>query len=431
MTTTSIERGRRRWPRVLLAIIAGTLLSLVLAESGYRLWLRVRGHPYDAEMLRGEMLELQSRARDFVPHPAPAGVNDVEPENSAQRRLIHPYMGWEVVGSMEEMLADWDRLKDPKTENDYEILLVGGSVADVFGAYGADRLIRRLEADPKLEGRHVYFYKYARGGYKQPQTVNSVQYMLSIGFKPECVLAIDGFNEVALANDNAALHSSPLLPSTMHWGALAMNGIVDRDCIAMAGHIVANLREVESFTSKVISSGAWRSAILGRMAEKRLFSIRDETAVLTTAYYKRTRELGGKYVMRGPPFQGPGMPAMVDGVRAWKEGSRSLRAICEARGIKYVHVLQPTLHDEGSKPVTEEELKKGEMGPNWTEAVNLGYPMLRSEGKRLAEGGETYLDGTQVFKDHAETLYYDSCHFDREGNKIFADWIADEMLKRW
>src|SRR4029079_5587234 len=126
---------------------------------------------------------------------------------------------------------------------------------------------------PKLKGRHVYFYKYARGGYKQPQTVNSGQYMLSMGFKPECVLAIDGFNEVALSNDNAALHSSPLLPSVIHWGALAMSGTADRDSILMAAQIVADLREIVSVTSKTLSSGALHSAILGRIAEKRLHAI--------------------------------------------------------------------------------------------------------------------------------------------------------------
>ncbi len=429
--TENAERKRRRWPRILAAVVLGVVLALGLAEVGYRTWLRVSGHPYDPDRLRERFLEVQSRARDFVPHPAPAGVTDVAPENPAQQRLIHPYLGWEVFGSLEEMLADGDRLQDPKTEDDYEILLVGGSVADVFGAFGADRLIRRLEADPKLKGRHVYFYKYARGGYKQPQTVNAVQYMLTIGFKPECVLAIDGFNEVALSNDNAALHSSPLLPSVIHWGALAMSGTADRDSILMAAQIVADLREIVSVTSKTLSSGALHSAILGRIAEKRLHAIEEETKALTQAYYKRTREMGGKYVLRGPRFEGPGLPAITDGIRAWTEGSRSLRAICEARGIKYVHVLQPTLHDAGSKPVTDEEMQKGVIGKGWMEAVELGYPLLREAGIKLKEGGETYLDGTQVFKDHAETLYYDGCHFDREGNKIFADWIADEMLKRW
>lgn len=430
-STPAPRPRRRRWPRILLALLIGLVVAPLLAEGGFRLWLRIHGATYDATSMRSALLEKNSRARDFVPRPAPKGVTDVAPENPAQQRLIHPYMGWEVFGSMEEMLVDWDRLGDPSTQDDYEVLLVGGSVADVFGAYGAEELQKRLEADPHLKGRHVYVYKYARGGYKQPQTINSVQYMLSIGFKPECVLAIDGFNEVALSNDNALMHSSPILPSAMHWGALAMNGMADRDSIEMAGRVVANLREAERFTGWMVSSGAWRSAILGTLAQHRLRTIEDDTRHLNAAYYQRVRDLGGKYVLRGPPFRGAGLPAVEDGIRAWKEGSRSLRAICEARGIKYVHVLQPTLHDEGAKLVTDEEKAKGEIGEGWLEAVKLGYPILRAEGAKLAADGEDFIDATRVFADHEETLYYDGCHFGVEGNRIFADYLADEMLKRW
>jgi hypothetical protein len=356
-------------------------------------------------------------------------MNDVKPENEAQQRILHPYMGWEVFGSVEQLDSDAQRIRDPAAQQDYEILLVGGSVGDVFGAYGADRLRERLEADPQLSGRSVYVYKYARGGYKHPQTQNVVQYMLSIGFEPECVLAIDGFNEVALANENAAESSSPILPSTMHWSALAMNGIVDRDCVSMAGRMVDKTRQIERFAGTVVSSGACRSAVLGSLAWRRLRTMQDETRVLRKAYYERMRKLSDDRILHGPPFRGSGLAAVSDGVRAWSEGSRSLRAICEARGIRYVHVLQPTLHDEGSKPMTDEERTKGVIGASWLEGVQLGYPLLRSEGKVLSRNGEEFLDASRVFADSNETLYYDNCHFGEKGNRILAEFIADAMLR--
>ena len=427
--TPAVSRRRRK--RFLLATLIGLVVAPILAEAAFRVWLRVDGRPYDAESLRTTLLEHQSRARDFVPRPAMVATNDAQTDNAAQQRIVHPYMGWEVSASVEQIEAEMQRIGDPAAANDYEILLVGGSVADVFGAYGADRLQERLEADPHLGGRRVYVYKYARGGYKHPQTLNAVQYMLSLGFEPECVLAIDGFNEVALSNENAVQESNPILPSTMHWGALAMNGVVDRECVAMAGRMVENLDELVRFTGKVVSSGAWRSAIVGTLAERRMLAIEDDTRRLRAAYYERMRTLGGEQVMHGPPFRGRGLPAIEDGIRAWTEGSRSLRALCEARGIRYVHVLQPTLHDEGSKPVTDEERAKGVIGESWLEAVKIGYPLLRAAGEKLSRNGEQFFDATRIFAGNAETLYYDNCHFGAAGNRIFADWIAETMLSRW
>ena len=46
-------------------------------------------------------------------------------------------------------------------------------------------------------------------------------------------------------------------------------------------------------------------------------------------------------------------------VKSWKESSRALADLCRARGITYEQFLQPTMVDEGSKPLTELEKKKG------------------------------------------------------------------------
>ena len=57
-------------------------------------------------------------------------------------------------------------------------------------------------------------------------------------------------------------------------------------------------------------------------------------------------------------------PKVAGGVLAIRSNDEHMASLaehhlCEPRGILYLHVLQPTLHDPGSKPITPEEQEKG------------------------------------------------------------------------
>jgi hypothetical protein len=105
-----------------------------------------------------------------------------------------------------------------------------------------------------------------------------------------------------------------------------------------------------------------------------------------------------------------------------------MRAICAARSIDYLHVLQPTLHDEGAKPPTSEELKKGAISKTWLAGVREGYPRLRDAGTELRAAGIAFLDASRIFRDVRETLYYDACHFSRRGCEILCDAVVAALL---
>ena len=102
--------------------------------------------------------------------------------------------------------------------------------------------------------------------------------------------------------------------------------------------------------------------------------------------------------------------------------------VCSARGIRYVHALQPTLHDRGSKPVTEREFKLGIGEEGYDESVVNGYPMLREGLLRLAGIGVETLDLSFAFASVEESLYKDSCHFVTQGKRIIGELIADQVL---
>jgi lysophospholipase L1-like esterase len=108
-----------------------------------------------------------------------------------------------------------------------------------------------------------------------------------------------------------------------------------------------------------------------------------------------------------------------------------LDSICRGRSIPFLHVLQPTLHDPGSKVATAEEIEKGTLHPRWHEGVVLGYPMLRQAGAELAREGVPFLDLSMLFSDRTDTIYFDGCHFGQKGNELLARRIAAAILETY
>jgi lysophospholipase L1-like esterase len=104
--------------------------------------------------------------------------------------------------------------------------------------------------------------------------------------------------------------------------------------------------------------------------------------------------------------------------------------MCSGRSIRFVHVLQPTLHDTGSKPLTEDELKSSMLSQEWMDAVKAGYPRLREVGAELARSGIAFHDESMLFEHVEQSLYYDGIHFAVAGHQMFARAIADAILEQ-
>jgi hypothetical protein len=147
------------------------------------------------------------------------------------------------------------------------------------------------------------------------------------------------------------------------------------------------------------------------------------------ALSERRREVLAHGPQLGPQFRGDLRTAVSRSILAWSECSRMIAELCRGRGIPFVHVLQPTLHDPGSKPATAKELETGKPPKEWLEAVLVGYPILRERSAELAAAGVDFLDASRVFAEVEGGLYYDSCHFDVEGNRLLAEFIAPRFIE--
>jgi hypothetical protein len=429
---TTHQNRPRRVARKLVLSFAAALVAVLGTEGGYRIYLWLSGRPYSVWKTEESMRAVLGVLTRKIPlveesgpatHPAPFGIT----EPAADTDMLHPYYGIENKGFVAEISKAVAYFATPEAEKNLDILVVGGSAAALFSATAGNLLVAGLEREPALAGRHARIFGQGRGGFKQPQQVMVVAYLLSLGWKPDAIVNIDGFNEVALANDNNKRGANPVFPVFAEWTATAQRGTRDR----MQQKLLDNARERREHATAIYERAVgWRltsSAILGTIELGRLTKLYNDRFDVTEAYLKFLETEERDPATLGPPFVGNTNDAIAAAVRAWAEGSRMLRAICGMRGIRYVHLLQPTMLDEGSKPLTEEEIHRGSAPDSFREGVRLGYPQLRAEGARLRAEGEAFIDATGIFKNVKDNLYLDNCHFGENGNRLLAIEIAKAL----
>jgi hypothetical protein len=130
----------------------------------------------------------------------------------------------------------------------------------------------------------------------------------------------------------------------------------------------------------------------------------------------------------GPKVDRDESAAIDSCVDIWAESSVMMDAVCDRLGIRYVHVLQPTMHDKGSKPLTPDELRLGSQPDDWARTIERGYPKLHERGARLATEGVEFVDLSGAFANSPQSLYFDICHFSLEGNRILDAALLSVLL---
>lgn len=428
---TDSHRRRWSWKRKLLLQIALLPLWLFAAELAYRGWLWTRGTPYDAEQTSRRIRTLFTATDALAPTVDEHG-KEIDAESARFFRVWHPhpFYGFDDFQSPPAMQNDIAAFLGPRDPNELTILLVGGSVAWLFQPEGTDALRTKLLADPRFAGRRIRFLNYARPAFKEPQQLMLVAYFLDLGIKPDIVLNLDGFNEAAFAWSNIQANVDPVYPDFAIWAHTVRSGISDRHDL----DILLDIREMQLEVSKIakfaIGHDLCASALLGRMTLSRLTWRASHAANRRQEYLGR---LAGDPTkdMHGPVRDGGTEAGIEAAVRNWRESSRSIQALCADRAILYLHVLQPTLYDTGSKPLTAQEISTQGDNAYFVDGVHRIYPLLKKAGEELRAHGVNFRDESMCFADVTDTVYYDHCHFRGLGNEIVATRIAEALLASW
>ena len=386
---------------------------------------------YDGEQTRVEVSEIVEAMSTGVPDP---GRNATIESMQVGALGLHPYLGFAQRYLISSHSREIALANKPQPENEYRIMILGGSVAGGFGnktSAGVGELRKALEADPRFAGREIRFIPQGHGSFKQPQQLNLANYLLASGVKPHAIVNLDGFNEVVLALENAAADMNPTYPSYSQWVHLASDWGIDTNTMIDALLDIRRAKdEGREFGSWALNLGLHHSSLFGQWVLERMRSFKKQHDQASRAYVRLLLRRPSDGALTGPEFRKGEEFVLRGAVRMWSESSRALRALCEEHGIFYLHVLQPTLHDIGAKVVTRSERRKGQASEAWMRGARIGYPLLRDAGHGLIEQGVAYVDASKVFASIETDLYYDACHFNQEGNAILGRWIAESLLAK-
>lgn len=373
----------------------------------------------------------------------------LRPDAAASTTMIvpHPYLGfvyspdYDPAGMfrMHGMpVSSWGFLDDkpplqPASENDVVIGIFGGSVAFYFSVQGVPALLEELAQVPAFRGKRLVVVRTALGGFKQPQQLLTLNYLLSLGGHFDLVINLDGFNEVALSPHS--LSSDGIFPFfPRDWGSL-VGGTSDLNRLRLVGEIT-HLQKLRGERAALFSKPGLRHSVftnlLWKLLDRRLFyEIKAKQVEL--ARYQPAAGTTLPFAVRGPrrPHDSAGA-LFADLAGVWKQSSLQMAQVSRAHGAHYFHFLQPNQYLEGSKPMsaTEREVAFLPPGNPLEEGVRAGYPMLRQRGAELSRQDVSFHDLSLVFAGIEKPLYIDDCcHFNLEGNALLGRKMG-EIVRR-
>ena len=357
---------------------------------------------------------------------------------STRVMAIHPFLGYVLDPNLARKLhPDIDEFGF--TRNPEGIVLkrrpdrllvgvVGGSVAQIL-AYHSAGLLPQLENSPLLAGRRVMVVTLANGGYKQPQQLMALNYLLALGGELDVLVNIDGVNDVSLAPaDNVPHGVHPLFPH--EWRGF-VGAITEPRAQRLLGK-AAYLASVREGLARRADSRPLRYSLTAQLAwrsvDRRLSSSR--TAALLELQQMKLGPL--PFSATGPRTRYRDEAELYQELAsAWKRCSLQLARLAAANGIRYHHFLQANQYFPGSKPMDDSE-RRVALAPvsPFRTGVEKGYPLLRQRGQELKAEGVAFHDLTMMFAGVAKPVYIDNCcHYNAEGLDRLGHEVTAAILK--
>ncbi len=413
----------RRLAKHVLLLVGAIGVSLVIGEaSAYLAYRIVWGRTLPIETYRRALHE---RAMQDPSLPAgKSAANPGEYDETGYPEVIHPYLGFvpEPAGGVAATtVADRSQIL-PRSDDALTVGVFGGSFARDLCHLADAELLRALRLPADKKARVVCV---AAGGYKQPQQLLALSYLLGLGGHFDIVINIDGFNEVALPPvENVPEGVAADYPRGWSW---RVAGLRDPQALEMLGGLYALDASRRRWATTLLGCGAERSALglLLWLSRDRFLEARRSELVAELDRHEVAP--GSSYAVTGPKLAFASEAALFDHLaNLWRDSSLQMKRLCDANGIAYHHFLQPNQYVADSKPMGADERRIAiRPGHPYGHGVVAGYPLLRGRGNELVQSGVSFHDLTGVFAGVSEPLYKDDCcHVSSKGYAVVADAIG-------
>ncbi len=314
------------------------------------------------------------------------------------------------------------------SENDMIIVISGGSVATLFGHHGTRALIRDLRRSSAYIDKNIIFIIVGQGGYKQPQQLMGLTYLLSQDAHIDLVINLDGFNDIVLAaEDNVPKGVSPFFPRNWY---VKVDSLSSPGMMSIVGEIW-HLRLLRRRSAKVFATHPADYSVTMNLVWMCIDNAIKSRISHNHIELKQFRPETTSYTASGPPYRYVDDDTLREDLADfWTRCSLQMQKLCAANNIAYYHFLQPNQYVANSKTMNTEERRRAFRDDHpYREHVEQGYPLLIDAGKYLANNAVIFHDLTMIFSDVDEPLYIDDCcHVNQLGNDILAINIAKAIL---
>lgn len=346
-------------------------------------------------------------------------------------RQKHPdtgHPGWMTVNEL-GFLGEMPKKQLADTE--VAIVILGGSVAAELFLRARPHLVKLLSQYPRFQGKTIQVYSLALPGYKQPQQLMALNYVLALGYRFDIVINLDGVNEVAVGTvDNRPLNISPSYPRLWDTYAASAIGPQRLQLEAQRSLIKSRLRQVKTTLEASWLQYSHLAQVTGLIYER--YQLKQLKALSAQLLHPPiTTERLQPYQVTGPVF--PPAPdetqALAESVRLWEQSSKQIWKLVNGLGMEYYHFLQPSQHVENSKRILSAAetalLTQPADYSLYQPAIEQGYPLLIETGSQMSNGNLPFMNLTQLFKYQQQSTYADNCcHYTLLGYERVAEKMA-------
>lgn len=347
---------------------------------------------------------------------------------------IHQAQGYEIKKGLQ--VTEYGFLDDnpspilKKSSGKYILGIVGGSVALHLSTRADVALKNELKKIPSIANKEILIVRLASGGYKQPQQLAIVNYLLSLGAEFDMILNVDGFNEMALPlSQNLKQKVNPFFPR--NWRDLT-NTQADEGLYKLIGKTALVKDELKKNTKSVYSSMGKYSITMHLLWSAYCNTKTNELNKLRNSIFFYAPE-NSLYI------NGPQIKETEDKIKEmiaehWARSSILIYQVAKANNIHYFHVLQPNQYVKGSKVFSEEEMVKKYYleSSHYREPIETGYPIMQKQISQIRKAGVSFTDLSMAFQNVRETIYEDDCcHFNNQGNVMLAEAVGKFILSAY